>query len=359
MSDIKLTSVPLDDLFVNKRGNSKYTKKYCNSHNGNYEVYTGTTIGCFGKIDTYDYDSPNLTYTTDGEYAGTVKLIKDNKYNIGGHRAILISKDKNLYLEYFHYILEPILKGVIKDGSVPSITWNLIKSIEVLVPTKNGEYDIEEQKKIANNLNSLEQKRIKLLEYKEKLDNSYITFTLSNYKYAEKDLSEVFKFERGGSCTKAFCNANKGEYPVYSANNIIPLSYINTYQYSGRYITLSRNGIAGKITIHDGKFTVNEDRFVLIPKVENIDYDFIKYTLEPILRGYKKGRIGHNGQNEFTKLSFTILNKVKIMIPVNEDGSYDLEAQKNIAKKYSKIQEVKQGISKSINQLVEAKISLR
>ncbi|OSA92474.1 UNVERIFIED_ORG: hypothetical protein B2H95_02635 [Clostridium botulinum] len=168
----------------------------------------------------------------------------------------------------------------------------------------------------------------------------------------------MFKFERGGSCTKAFCNANKGEYPVYSANNLTPLAYINTFQYSGKYITLSRNGIAGKITIFNEKFTVNEDRFVLIPKVDCIDCEYIKYTLEPILRGHKRGRVGHNGQNEFTKLSFTILNKVKLKLPIKDDGEYDLSAQKEIANKYKKIEKVKQGISNSINKLVDTEISL-
>ena len=67
MSDIVFKKVPLDKLFTSKRGNSKYTKKYCNENPGEYEVYTGTTIGSFGKIATYDYEGQNLTYTTDGE----------------------------------------------------------------------------------------------------------------------------------------------------------------------------------------------------------------------------------------------------------------------------------------------------
>ena len=75
MSERRIKSIPIKDLFSFTRGNSKYTKKYCHEHQGKYEVYTGTTIGHFASIDTFDYSTPNLTYTTDGVYAGTVEYI--------------------------------------------------------------------------------------------------------------------------------------------------------------------------------------------------------------------------------------------------------------------------------------------
>jgi len=358
MSNGELVSVPLEQLFDYKRGNSKYTKKYCNENMGEYEVYTGTTIGSFGKINTFDYSVPNLTYTTDGEYAGTIKLINDDKYNVGGHRAILIKKSNLLNLDYFEYILKPILKNEVKRGSVPSISWNKIKKIKVPVPMDRDNYDFEEQKLIAEKFKILEKNRKKLLLYREKLMDTYITIDLKKYNYKNVNLSDIFDFKRGISCTKTYCNKHKGVYPVYSANNINPLSYIDSYEYSGKYITVSRNGIAGKITIFDEKFTINEDRFIFIPKIEEIDYDFIKYTVEPILRRHIKGRIGHNGQNEFSKLSFEILKKIRIDIPVIEDKKFDLEAQREIAIKYKKIDEIKQGIYNKLSKLIETEVIL-
>lgn len=357
MSERRIISVPLEKLFINKRGNSKYTKKYCHLNHGEYEVYTGTTIGSFAKIKTYEYDTPNLTYTTDGEYAGTVKVIKDDKYNIGGHRAVLIPQSDNLYLEYFEYILEAIFKSKVKDGSVPSVTWTKIKKIEIPVPVdENGDFDFDKQREIAEKYNVLIAKKKNLTEKLIELKESYINIEIDNGSYKEVDLKELFDYKRGGSCTKAFCNKHKGEYPVWSANNITPLAMVDFYQYDGKYISLSRNGIAGKITILDGRFSINEDRFLLIPKVDSIDYDFIKYTVEPILRSKKKGREGHNGQNEFTKLSYTILNKVKIKVPINTDGSYDLETQKEISQKYEKLYKVKEGICEIISNLIDTEV---
>ena len=46
----------LKNLFKQKGGNSKLTKAYCNERKGDYEVYTGTTLGTFAKINEYEYE---------------------------------------------------------------------------------------------------------------------------------------------------------------------------------------------------------------------------------------------------------------------------------------------------------------
>lgn len=357
MSERRVKLVPLESIFSFRRGNSKYTKKYCHLHRGQYEVYTGTTIGEFAKIDTYEYDQPNLTYTTDGVYAGTVKIISDERYNIGGHRAILLPNSSRLDLSYFEYTLNAIFKKNVKEGSVPSLTWSNIKKMLVPVPVdKDDNFDLEEQQKVSEQLKCLSEKRESLKQKYIELCESYISFSESGGSYKEVPLNELFEFERGGSCTRAFCDKHKGEYPVWSANNVTPLAFVDFYNYEGKYISLSRNGIAGIITILNGRFSINEDRFLLIPKSEKIDYDYIRYTVEPILRSKKKGRSGHNGENEFTKLSFSILNNTKIRMPITECGEYDFERQQEYAQKYDKIYNVKAGICRILESIISTEI---
>ena len=107
MVEVRSKRVTLSELFTNKRGNSRYTKAYVNRNTGDFEVYTGSTKTSFGFIDTYEYETPHLTYTTDGEYAGTLDVLQ-GKYNVGGHRAILISKVDNLSLSYCKYVFQSI-----------------------------------------------------------------------------------------------------------------------------------------------------------------------------------------------------------------------------------------------------------
>ena len=95
--------------------------------------------------------------------------------------------------------------------------------------------------------------------------------------------SEICKnLSRGKSIyTKTYCRNNHGAYPVYSATNNAPLGNINTYDYDGRFLTISINGLAGKITIFDEKFSTNADRVVMLPK-EGISIDYIRHVAEPI-----------------------------------------------------------------------------
>lgn len=95
-----------------------------------------------------------------------------------------------------------------------------------------------------------------------------------------------------------------------------------------------------------------------LPLVENIDLDYIRFTVEPILRSKIKGRMGHDGQNEFTKLPGGTIERVKISIPIKEDGSFDLEAQQEIANKYRKIQQINSSIYQQIDELINIKIAL-
>ena len=82
-----------------------------------------------------------------------------------------------------------------------------------------------------------------------------------------------------------------------------------------------------------------------------IDIHYIKYVTEPILRNSNKGRVGDNGKNEYTKLTPKIILSSEVPIPVNENGDFDLVKQKELAKKYDQIEEIKKTLSEKITEL--------
>ncbi len=164
---------------------------------------------------------------------------------------------------------------------------------------------------------------------------------------------DLFDIQRGKSIyTKTYCKNNKGEYPVYSADNNNPLGFRNEYDYDGKYLSSSINGIAGVLTILDGKFSTNADRVVFIPKVKNINLDYVKNILEPILRNINKGRKGIEGKNEFTKLTPSMIENELIPIPYNVDGLPYLKKQNDVAQKYILIESIKDDINKRLNYLL-------
>ena len=91
----------------------------------------------------------------------------------------------------------------------------------------------------------------------------------------------------------------------------------------------------------------------------NIDLKYIKFVLEPIFRKRKKGREGDLGKNEYTSLKPIAIKKMEdtIPIPIKEDGSYDLEKQKELANKYEQIENIKTELKNKIDELTNIVVS--
>ena len=172
-------SKPINKIFYIKKGESKYTKSYINSHKGKYDVYSSKTSedGIIGKINSYDHDVECLTWTTDGTYVGTV-YHRNTKFSMTTHCGALIPKTKKLYLPYFQAILNKTLnKYYVGEGSNKRITVYIIKDVSVPIPiNSDGEFDIEKQKEIADRYIKLEEAKIKLQEEMKILSKVDIIF---------------------------------------------------------------------------------------------------------------------------------------------------------------------------------------
>lgn len=362
MHDVKYKEVLLSELFTCKSGNNKYTKKYCNNNYGEYEVFTGSTLTKFASINTYDYDEPNLTFTTDGEYAGTLKVLT-GKYNVGGHRRILIKKDKNIDLDYFAILLQPLFYQNVKKGDVPSVNWDKqLSKLVVKIPIKeDNSYDIEKQKEIANKYEALKKKKQILINKTALLESLKIEIAEKQVKMLDLSFNNMFKLERGYIISKSHISNNKGLFPVYSTQKEI-FGHINSFMKDGKYLLWNTDGLAGYIKITNGKFSYTNIVGIMIPTnrydMSLISYEYLKYYLEPIFRNHRKGRMGVNGKNEYTKLNSTMIKNldIKIPIPIKEDGNFDLEKQKEIAQKFAMIENIKNDLCNKITDLVNIKI---
>ena len=159
-------------------------------------------------------------------------------------------------------------------------------------------------------------------------------------------VADLFEVQRGKSIyTKTYGNKNKGKYPVFSASNNAPLTYIDTYDYEGDYLTWATNGFAGYMKQMSGKFSINADRGLLQPLDPRINISYVRYLLEPTLRSLAKGRRGDGGEQEFTKLYPTMIESVKIPMPIDESGAYDEEYQNEVAQKIASIKSLQHEIN--------------
>lgn len=365
MAEIKYKENKISDIFSYKRGNSEYTRKYCNQNKGDYEVFTGTTIGSFAFIDSYDYEGELLTYTTDGKYAGTLQLLK-GKFNVGGHRTILLPRSDNLYLEFFVYTLQDLLYSRVKKGDVPSLTWKEIESCKVNVPVdENGNFCLDTQKEIVKKYENIERKKNNLRKKLDYINNVEINFLESRLDIVkELSFEELFLIERGKVISKRYINDNKGDYPVYSTQLDEAFGHIDTYMYDGKYLIWNTDGLGGYIRLMDDKFSITNIVGIMKTKKKYkdiVDLEYIRRNLQPIFRENIKGREGLNGKSEYTKLNSTMIKDldIKIKFPVDKNGDIDLDKQREIVKKYYYIDEMKENINKEIKRLLATKIDLQ
>jgi len=180
----------------------------------------------------------------------------------------------------------------------------------------------------------------------------------SKIKYKYYEIKDIFDIKKGLSkYTRNYGNLNNGDFPVYSASNNAPLTYIDTYDYDGKYLTWATNGFAGYIKVINGKFSINGDRGLLNLIQNNINIEYIKNYLEPILREKAKGRIGEKGKDEFTKVYPSMLENIKIPLPIKYN-KIDLEIQNQIVEKIKLTEELKIKIKEYKNYIKNINIEI-
>lgn len=237
-----------------------------------------------------------------------------------------------------------------------------MKQIHLSIPiSSKGEFDETAQNEIAEAIVGLRQFRESALEKQTEIQTIKVIFEGEDYRYSYFPLPELFNTVKGLSkYTKKYGNTHSGPYPVFSASSNKPLTQIDTFDYDGRYLTWSTNGFAGTILVLDGKFSINGDRGILLPKDgrRDLDFDYMKYVLEPLFRELAKGRKGDNGEDEFTKLYPSMLTDVMVPVPVDAEGAIDLALQKEIAAKYLAIHRYQQETVSLLDSIIQQKVSL-
>lgn len=364
---LQFLEIPITQVFDIVRGDGKYTRSYVHKHTGENPLYSGNTFGPFAQIDSYDYNVPALTWAIDG-LAGYM-MIHRSPFSATNHRGILLLKDTNIDLEYAKYTLEPIFRELKKgrqgdngENEYTSLPPFMIQSVKFAVPVDHdGEPWLEKQKEIAAGYVTLEQTKETVVEQIANLSQVSVVPNCDEYAIEYLPLSELFDTIKGKSkYTKKYGNLHSGPYPVYSASSQGTLTHLDTYDYDGRYMTWSTNGFAGTILILNGKFSINGDRGILVPKNgrQDLDFDYMKFTLEPIFRELAKGRKGDNGEDEFTKLYPSMLSDIMVPIPVDGKGNISLLLQKEIAQKFISVQNSQKEIIEKLDALISKKISM-
>lgn len=356
---IQLSDTTLFELSIGKR---LLRKDYIKAQ-GNVPMYSANVFQPFAfsnKSNITDFSVPHVIWGIDGVFE--FNPIQANKpFGTTDHCGAIRILNPKINPTYLAFTLERVKEKYGFDRGLRASLANM-RQVEIPIPTDSkGEFDSEAQGQIAEAIECVQQLRSAIGEKCQQLEKVYVTISNQEYELRSFPLLNIFDVEKGkAKYTRKYAEQNKGDFPVFSASSQKPLAYINTYDYDGRYLTWSTNGFAGKISVIEGKFSVNGDRGILLLQdgyFDKINYDYVNFVMEPLFRSLAKGRKGDRGKDEFTKLYPSMLTTTSIVLPVTAQGEIDLMAQTEIANRYKGIEQVRSDILGKIETLLNKNIS--
>lgn len=367
-----------DNEYVASNNNSKTTRKVSLSDKNLFELFLGKRllkkdlIKIEGSIPIYsanvftpwsyhyesnisDFSNDFVIWGIDG-YLDFNHLKKGIPFTTTDHCGAIRIKGNGILPEYLITQLYSVKEKYGFDRTLRASLRNM-KSIEIYIPIdKDGNWDVEKQELVVEKYAIVRELQNTIREHESKLEALGVSIKPTAC-FQDYSVDSLFDIIRGKSCyTKSYGNNNPGEYPVFSASNKA-LTCIDSYDFDGKYITWSTNGFAGYIKLHEGKFSINADRGLLSPILENININFVKYTLEPLLRSVARGRKGDRGDNEFTKVYPSMIKDIQLPMPIDKDGNLDLEKQNMIASEYKTIEQIRTLMRKKLLEVLTANIS--
>lgn len=354
---ISLDNQSYFELSIGKR----ITKTELLHIHGNIPIYSAnvfTPIGYHHTSNRDNFDFDCVLWGIDGDFE--FNAIKKNiPFASTDHCGVIKLLNQGILPEYLMIELEHCKHLYGFDRGLRSSLKNM-KQVKISIPVlSDGNFDIETQLSIIEKYNVINDLKIKAKEYEEQIKNLVVQIDVDIAHSKSVEIKDIFMTQKGLSkYTKSYGQLHKGEYPVYSASNIAPLTFIDTFDYDGKYLTWATNGFAGYIKVLNEKFSANGDRGVLIPKSTSVNIDYIKFVLEPILRELAKGRKGDKGGDEFTKVYPSMVENVTIQIPILPNGDFDIETQQEIANKYQKIEEIKITLQNEFAKIQKVSIDL-
>lgn len=182
-------------------------------------------------------------------------------------------------------------------------------------------------------------------------------------KFVEYFVTDILEPHQGNAIyTKKNVISQKwnGDIPVISSDvkNSGILCYISKEKLYNRgdlvdypCITWTVDGVAGKLTYRDYPFVPNNHCGWLKPLVKFLDFNYLVLAMQNSFFDCAK-----NSSNK--KVGNNQIKKLKVSIPVNEQGEFDLEEQQRLVFIYKDIENKKKKLLKRISELEELMIHI-
>lgn len=346
------------DLFKQQKGIAKYSKEFIKNNNGIYPVFTGTVGMPIGYINEYVYSGDYLTYTTVGENAGTFEVL-NGEFSLGQNRAIAIDIKDGLNIYYLKDLLLIPTSKLLENQQHKSLIWSQLKEVEIEIPVNpDGSFNVEVQEEIANKYKQvetvkqqIEEKLAELSKVKVIVDIEDLDKDIEFKLFKVKDIAEV---KRGLTKYSAdYCQQNKGIYPLYTAKVGYPFGAIDSYDFDvvNLLTYTARGSNVGTMQILTGKFSLGEHRVAIHMNETFIFLPYLQYLMGLEIKKLIKSAA-------IPLVHMKTVEDIEIPIPINSNGSFNIEVQEDIANRYKQLEDIQNELSSKLKELKKLKITI-
>jgi type I restriction-modification system DNA methylase subunit len=355
LKEVSLNDKSYFELSIGKR----IVKKDIVKFSGNIPIYSANVfkpVGFSDKSNITNFDNNFVLWGIDGDFEFNA-IPKNTPFISTDHCGVIRILSDSILPKYLMIQLENVKHIYGFDRGLRASLKNMSK-VKISIPMdENGNIDIKKQKEIIDRYNAVQEIKKQVREYREKIKEIKVEIR-DNYQYKSVKIKDICNFPTTNSkITKEFCLKHQGSIPVYasSKNERSVLGHIvdnleNVHYYSN-CLSWNRNGSVGYVFIRKGKFATNEDHRAMLVRNEynkQISKLYLKYEIEKQLL--------ISGFSFLNKCGVDKIKKINIEIPIKPNGKFDLKAQKEIANKYEKIEEIKTIIDVELKKIEKTKI---
>ncbi len=179
--------------------------------------------------------------------------------------------------------------------------------------------------------------------------------------FRDVPVSDLFEGKNGRALfVKNYLDEHPGKYPVYSASLEGPFGFVDSFDYDGTFLTWVMNGYGGRVQEVSGRFSVNRDRGVLLPRdgVKVPDLTYLRFAIEPVFVAAAVGRRVDGRRNDYTKLYPAEALAQTIRVPFTAKDKYDYLKMEELGSKLRRIEAAQAGVKKALEEVLAARVTI-
>lgn len=358
--EVELSDEEYFNLFIGKR----VVKRDIINISGNKPIYSANVkvpIGFHDQSNISNFNNNFVLWGIDGNFEFNV-IPKNQPFVSTDHcGAIRILKDQILP-EYLMIQLEKVKHKYGFDRGLRASLENM-RNVSIEIPFKtNGNIDIDKQREIISKYEYVFGVKKKVFNYKQKIKslNVSVASLIVDSKFDNVEISSILDSPPTNSGLKkkdvSLVSMHKNTVPVYSATMVENaifgwVSEDSKWKKYENVLTWNKDGSAGYVFYRKNRFVPYEKVKLLKIKEEHnsdLSYHYLKYVIQ--------NRLFEEGFGFSVKCSMDKVLKLKIPIPIGNDGMFDNNRQNEIASVYEDIDEIRQSILDELEKILNIDI---